>query len=163
MTSQNDPPSGAAVPQEDANYRRVAELEFNRLLELHEFSLKMMGEYGRWLISSLLFLHGAAIGGLLFKSGFNQVPPYLNSRWWFVGGIVLAMGAGFAAWFNFSKAAEIYYLRADYRMLTDRTFWPKAATGASFVTTTKWIAIMCGVFSVVCLIGGAAYVAASWH
>ena len=166
MGSQSDPhlsPEVAPAPQEDANYRRVAELEFHRLLELHEFSLKMMGDYGRWLISSLLFLHGAAIGGLLFKSGFNGAPPYLNSLWWFVAGIVLAMGAGFAAWLNFSKAAEIYHRWADHRMLTNRAFWPTDNSGSKVVSWTKRIAILCGIVSVGCLVGGAASVVASWH
>lgn len=151
------------MANEDDSYRRVAEIEFNRLLELHEFFLKMMGEYGRWLVSSLLFLHGAAIGGLLFKSGFNGVPPYLHALWWFVGGIVLAISAGFSAWWNFSTAATIYYRMADYRMLNDRNFWPRDHSGFRIVTATKWIAVISGVSSVACLVAGAAYVVASWH
>ncbi len=110
----------------------------------------------------MLFLHGAAIGGLLFKSSGAAPPPYLHALWWFVAGIVLALIAGFSAWWNFTFAAEHYNRWADVRMLSDRSYWPKPDHGCA-VEVTKWIAIVAGVLSVSCIVGGAAQVACSWR
>jgi hypothetical protein len=147
---------------DDEEYKRVAEIEFNRLRDMQEHSMKVQSEYGRWLVSSLLFLHGAAIGGLLFKTGNNGVPPYLSALWWFVGGIVLALAAGFAAWWNFTFAAQTYFKWADYRMLSDRAYWPKGEADPRIGWTLR-VAVAGGLLSVACLIAGAGWVVSKWH
>lgn len=144
------------------SYRRAAELVYVQMREMSEFALKMQGEYGRWLVSSLLFLHGAAIGGLLFKVSNGNLPPYFDALWWFLSGILLALVAGFSAWWNFTFVAEQYYEWADVRMLTDSECWPKPGPNYA-VKVTLWIAVIAGVLSAGCLIGGAAHVACSWQ
>lgn len=147
----------------DDSYRRQAEIVYVQMRQMHEFSLKMLGEYGRWLISSLLFLHGATIGGLLFKaSGTGGPPTYLNALWWFIAGIVFALAAGFSAWWNFTFAAEQYHRWADVRMLSDKTYWPGPSSNCA-VEVTKWMAVIAGVLSVGCIVGGAAHVACAWR
>ena len=66
------------------HYKRAAEIVYVQNRQMHEFSLKMQAEYGKWLVSSLLFLHRAAIGGLLFKATGASAPVYLLGLWWFV-------------------------------------------------------------------------------
>jgi hypothetical protein len=143
------------MADEDEAYKRSAEVVYNQLRHAHEFSLRTLTEYGKWLISSLLFLHGAAIGGLLFKWSGTGPPPYLASLWWFVLGVVFALGAGLSAWWNFTLAAEQYERWADHRMLNDRTYWPTPKSN-SWIDGTRWCAVGAG-------IGGAACVAATWN
>ena len=146
----------------DKDYEKAAELVYEANREMHKFSIEMQGHYGKWLISSLLFLHGAAIGGLLSKWAKDSPPPFLNALWWFVIGIILALAAGFAAWWNFTFLAQRYWEWADFRMLNDRAFWPKAEQSRA-IDGTLWCAVICGVLSVVCLFAGAAFVACSWR
>lgn len=147
---------------EDDNYRRSAEVVYDHNTKMHEFCIKMQADYGKWLISSLLFLHGAAIGGLLFKAVDKNPPPYLFAVWWFVIGTILALAAGFSAWWNFTFLAERYNKWADYRMLTDRAYWPESHSTHG-IDATLWIAVVTGVLSVACLLGGALSVACTWH
>jgi hypothetical protein len=158
-TSEED----TQMTDNNSDYRRSAEVVFVQLRQMQEFSLRMMGEYGRWLISSLLFLHVAALGGLLFKAGGTAPPPYLHALWWFVAGIVLAFSAGFSAWWNFSYAAEQYHRWADHRMLTDRNYWPSGEDNSGIITFTKRVALGAGVLSILCLVGGAIHVSCTWQ
>lgn len=150
------------MANEDDAYRRAAEIVFVQFQKLNESSLKMQGEYGKWLVSSLLFLHGAAIGGLLFKWSGGSAPPYLYALWWFVFGIVFALATGFSAWGNFTFAADLYNRWADVRMLTNRDHWPQPSTSCA-IKATMWIAILTGVLSTICIVGGAAHVACTWR
>lgn len=145
----------------DEKYKRAAELVYGHNAKMHEFCIKLQAEYGKWLVSSLFVLHGAAIGGLVFKAAQTSPPAYLLAVWWFVVGLVLALATGFSAWWNFTFLAERYYRWADYRMLTDREFWPKPEEGRG-IDATLWVAVTTGVLSVACLLVGAASVACSW-
>lgn len=137
----------------DEAYKRIAEVTYRDLRNLQEFSLKMQGEYGKWLIASLLFLHGAAIGGLFFRATANSFTA-TGSLWWFVAGIILALGAGFSAFWNFFIAAQAYHEMADPRMLDDPSHWPKGGK-AWPIYLTLWLAIVLGVLSALCLPMGA--------
>jgi hypothetical protein len=150
------------VADEDQKYLRAAELVYARMERLYEIDLKMQGDYGKWLISSLLFLHSAAIGGLLFKASGVTAPPYLYALWWFVGGIIFALGAGFSAWWNYTFSMEVYAEAADVRMLTDQARWPKWEK-IKRIETTMRIAIGAGFISLFCLVCGAANVCYLWH
>lgn len=146
---------------EDEHYKRAAEIVYVQMRQTYEFCLKMQSEYGKWLISTLLLVHGAAIGGLLSKAPASA-PSYLHALWWFIFGIVLALGSGFAAYWNFTFAGQHYLKNSDYRMLNDRSHWPADNFGKG-ITTTMWLAMACGIASVVCLIAGAAHVAYTWN
>jgi len=137
----------------DEEYKRQAQLVYDHMKTMHEFSLKMQSEYGRWLISTLITLHTAAIAGLFYKTLDNH-PPYLSSIWWFVVGIILGLATGFLAWWNFSFAANSYHNAADHRMLNDPTYWPSTMTNQKAVTLTLWATQVCGVASALCLAGG---------
>lgn len=129
-----------------------------RFQQLFDHSFKLQAEYGRWLISSLLFLHSAAIAGLLFKTDAKSI-PYLTSLWWFIFGIVFALGAGLAAWWNFTFACHVYYQRVD-QLLRNQ---PQASPiPTDKVTATLWLSSACGVLSVLCLLAGAGAVWCSW-
>lgn len=147
---------------EDENYRIVAEAAFKQLEDMRSKAFMMQADYGKWLISSLFLMHGSAIAGLMFKSGGATAPPYLFAVAWFVAGLVLALGAGFAAWWNFTFALKHYQIWSKPNMLTNREHWPQKASSKA-VTVTLWVAVACGLLSVVCLVGGAIHVLCVWH
>jgi hypothetical protein len=151
------------MADENEDYRLIAAAAFRQLDDMRSKSFTMQGDYGKWLISSLFLMHGSAIAGLVFKSGGCSAPPFLSAVAWFVAGIVFALGAGFAAWWNFTFAMKQYDEWATPNMLINRDHWPKPATSKFLIDTTLWIAVVCGVLSVVCLIGGAVHVLCVWH
>jgi hypothetical protein len=146
----------------DETYKKSAETVYTQIRQMQQFAMQMQGEYGKWLISSLLFLHGAAIGGLLFKVTSEHPPAYLSALWWFVAGILLALASGFATWCNFSFVADQFERWADHRMLIDRTYWPAEQAGNS-IDVTRWVAILCGILSASCILGGSFTVVCMWR
>src|SRR6266436_6113441 len=103
----------------DPNYKVVAEATFKQFEDYKSKSYQMQSDYGKWLVSTLFLMHGSAIAGLIFKTGGTAAPPYLFATFWFVAGIVFALGAGFAAWWNFTFAMQIYAAWAQPQMLID--------------------------------------------
>jgi preprotein translocase subunit SecE len=63
---------------------------------------------------------------------------------------------------NFTFAARQYHQWADFRMLTDKTYWPQSTQNGA-VEATLWIAVVTGILSVVCLLGGAVAVLCTWR
>jgi hypothetical protein len=92
----------------NSSYKETAKLAYESLLEMRRLSYAAQADYGKWLISSIFLMHGAAIGGLAFKAGATGAPTYLSAVMWFVAGLVLALASGFATWCNFTLAAKEY-------------------------------------------------------
>ncbi len=109
-------------------------------------------------------MHGSAIAGLAFRASSNGVaPPYLAATIWFLSGMVLALGSGFAAWWNFSFAANQYNDWAKPNMVFDRNHWPGPPKHHRKITSSLWAAIICGNLSIICLLAGAIHVFLVWH
>jgi hypothetical protein len=107
---------------------------------MRRLSYAAQADYGKWLISSIFLMHGAAIGGLAFKAGATGAPTYLAAILWFVGGLVLALASGFSAWRNFSLAAQQYDGWAKRAMLFDAK-WPTEATHSRAIKVTMGLGI----------------------
>lgn len=144
------------------SYKEVAKLTYDGMLEMRRLSYSTQADYGKWLISSIFLMHGSAIAGLAFRASATGMPPYLSAVLWFVFGMILALGAGFSAWWNFSAAADQYNTWAKPAMLFDQSSWPTEAAKAREIEATKWLSIGCGVLSVVALLGGAVHVLWTW-
>lgn len=129
---------------DDGGYRETARLTYESILEMRRLAFGAQVEYGRWLISSIFLMHGSAIAGLAFKAAATGAPPYLLAISWFVAGLVFALASGFAAWWNFSLAAEQYNNWAQPMMMFDRAHWPMAARHGAWITATKWLAVFFG-------------------
>lgn len=140
---------------EDDPYRASALVVFKHNSDMRDLCLKIQSEYGRWLVTSIFFMHGSAIAGLLFKNGASKL-PYIDALCWFVAGLVLALATGFATWINFTLNANQYDKRADYRMLRDSQHWPKGSD--PWIDRMMFAAITLGILSVACLIAGAGHV-----
>jgi hypothetical protein len=143
-------------------YGQIAEAMLKKMMEARGHSFIAQIDYGKWLISSLFLMHGSAIAGLAFKASGPTAPPYLFAVSWFVAGIVLALGAGFAAWWNFSFATRQYDDWANPNMLINPANWPSTPTVRG-VEATKWISIACGLLSVACLVAGAVHIIRVWQ
>jgi hypothetical protein len=144
------------------NYKELAKLTYDSLLEMRRLSFGAQADYGKWLISSIFLMHGSAIGGLAFKAAAIGAPPYLAAILWFVFGLVLALAAGFLAWLNFSLGADQYDSWAKPAMLFDRTQWPTSTQHSFGITLTMRLAIIAGVSSVLLLLIGAVHVLWVW-
>ena len=143
----------------DDAYRRSAEVVYEGLKELQGYSFRMQGEYGKWLIVSLLSLNSAAIGALLLKTGANMP---IVSIWVFVVGILLALASGLAAFYNFYLLAKAYDEMADHRMLSDRKHWPKTDyISERWVSFTFNASVVAGLASAACLPLGAFFAASA--
>lgn len=143
-------------------YKETAKLTYDSILEMRRLSYAAQADYGKWLISSIFLMHGSAIAGLAFRASAIGVPPYLSAILWFVLGMILALGAGFCAWLNFSAAASQYSLWAKPAMLFDQSSWPMETTKAREIEATKWLSMSCGILSVLALLGGALHVLWAW-
>lgn len=88
-------------------------------------SISAQVEYGRWLISSLLALHSAAIAGLIYSEKIKQVSPCTVVL--FLVGLVLALAAGFIAWLNFKWAYEHYRDNDNKNSRLDASTWAAIA------------------------------------
>jgi len=144
------------------DYKQQSTLVYNRMVESIRFCATAQSEYGKWLVNTLWLMHSGALVGLLFRSPGGR-PEYLGSLWWFVIGIALAFGAGFAAWWNFTFATDLYSKWAKVSMLTNPADQPTEDPVQSLkIKITMWIAVVAGVLSLCCLLGGAAAVYCNW-
>lgn len=147
--------------QANNDYRIAAEAAYKQLAEMNAHVSRLQGEYGRWLINTLWLFHSGAIAGLLFKAGSSGPLPDPTSLVWFVAGMVLAFGAGFAAWCNFTFVTCQLQRWANHQMLTDPACWPKGGPDWK-IPFSMWVAIGFGVLSLFCLVGGTYGIFRSW-
>lgn len=141
-------------------------LEARRLLlaHMHErarIAGEFQGQYGKWLVASLLLVHGAIFGFLATKDTLSAI--YLpHVFWWPVTGLILAMGCGFLTWVNWGLHLA-QNLAADVTTLHDLDReWPRHDPAVErWVAPTFWAAVLCGAGSALCIVGAA--VAAFLH
>ncbi|GEC30510.1 hypothetical protein N181_09845 [Sinorhizobium fredii USDA 205] len=77
-------------------------------------------EYGKWLMASLLAVHGGAIyaiSSLKASVRQDQIAGLVDAAAWNLAGICFTLLAGFAAWVNFQCAENIYNAWAKPEML----------------------------------------------
>lgn len=77
-------------------------------------------EYGKWLIASLLAVHGGAIYAIsTLKDSVTaaQINGLIDAAAWNLGGVFMTLVAGFGAWLNFQAAEATYNRWADPSML----------------------------------------------
>jgi hypothetical protein len=146
----------------EALYREQAKLFYNQAVDRAKLSATIQADYGKWLVNTLWLMHSGAIVGLLFRATTTGRPPYFSELWWFIFGVAFAFGAGFASWWNFTFAVNQYDQWASPAILTDRTKWPITAAFKWKIRVTMWVAIVCGLLSMGCLILGALAVYRAW-
>ena len=113
-------------------------------------------EYGKWLIASLLALHGGSIyviSTLADKGQPFAAKALIEPATWNMAGIVSILLAGCMAWLNF-QIAEVHYDRwSDPAMLYRQDKWPGLKESKyDPVTATLLLAAAAGLMSIWCFI-----------
>lgn len=135
-------------------------LEARRLILSHSrerarIAGEFQGQYGKWLVASLLLVHGAVFGFLATNESMSQT--YLpHVFWWPVSGLVLAMGCGFLTWINWGLHLSVE-LSVDVNAMHDLgRDWPQRNPAIErWIKPTFRGAVICGAGSALCIVGGA--------
>lgn len=142
------------------NRAEVAEIVYKDYKEMQRVTFDLAGQYGRWLLASLLLIHGGALFGLFtFLSELADKPDalarYQLTVWWFVSGLMLTLFAGLFTWLNWSMNSNNYEAWANKAMLWDPEKWTGDNVHTWGVNFCYWAALVLGVLSSFCIIGGA--------
>jgi hypothetical protein len=150
------------VPMTDNTQMTIEELRQARQLKYEFYQkhlshvLTMQGDYGKWLVASLLLVHGGMFA-LLAQN--DQLASQVLSKiyWWPVVGIVCALLCGFSAWWNFSFSSMLYAVPKAEMIYLDsqQPEFPNWLVTALKATTV--VAIVAGIVSVACVFAGAAH------
>jgi hypothetical protein len=139
---------------------REEALEARRLLLSHmreraRIAGEFQGQYGKWLVASLLLVHGAVFGFLATSETLSRL--YLpHVYWWPVAGLILAMGCGFLTWINWGLHLS-QNLAADVNAMHDLTqAWPRSDPKVErWIAPTFRLSVACGLGSALCIAGAA--------
>lgn len=103
--------------------------------------------YGKWLIASMLLIHGGALVAIS-QLGERAGPVFASAGLWFLVGLLLAIAAGFFAWVNFQIAEREYANLANPGMQFDFDDWKEVSeSGGRWINRTLYAAVVCGVIS----------------
>ena len=143
-----------------ADRKEAAQIVYGQLREMQRATFDVSQQYGRWLLSSLVVIHGGALFGLFTFLGEIANKPaalaqYQYTIWWFVIGLILALFAGLMAWVNWSMHTNNYNHMASYEMLWDPDKWTGTPPHNRGLFVTNWASLGSGLLSAGCIIGGA--------
>ncbi len=129
-------------------------LRYEQLQENRRAASQLQGEYGRWLVASLLLVHGGSI--LLLAQSQEMVRLVLPSVfWWHVAGLLLALTSGFLAWMNWGYHM-ILYDKVQPDMIYDDNSWPRFDQDVlGRIGSTFRASIAFGIASALCILGAA--------
>lgn len=115
-------------------------------------------EYGKWLIASLLAVHGGAIYAIsTLRSSVKpaQIEGLISGASWNLAGIVLVLLAAFCAWLNFQFSEWLYGEWADPAMLYRSDHFPKPDEKYDPINATLFLAALFGILSLFAFISSA--------
>lgn len=142
---------------EDANQREREKLHarefYDRVESQRAEAYSGHVGYGKWLIASLLAVHGGAIfaiSGLKDSVRPDQLPGLIDGAAWNLAGIFLTLLAGFGAWLNFQFAHSIYEAWANPAVLYRRDAFPTAAKGGWKINATLYASAAVGISASLC-------------
>lgn len=140
------------MTREEAIEVRKLTYEDYQTSKRHAFQLN--ADYGRWLIASLLLVHGAAVAFLAQNDRLSKsILP--SVFWWHVTGLLLAFLCGFLVWANWSFQARVYEA-VNPGMIFEDEHWPKFDDGTNrWIGWTFWAGIAAGILSALCILGSA--------
>jgi hypothetical protein len=147
-------------PAERERYRQHAREVYDKMKDLRSDSRRYHVDYGKWLIASLLALHGGAIFVISsLAKGDKPIGPGLliGPAMWNLAGIVFILFAGCMAWLNFQLAERLYDRWSDPAMLYRRDMWPGHTEDRyDGLNATLWLAASAGVLSIWSFVASAA-------
>lgn len=114
-------------------------------------------EYGKWLVASMLAIHGGAIFAISnLRQGLSVADDssgLIDAAVWHAGGIVFVMFAGFLAWLNFQFAEQEYFRRSNPAKVY-RTDIKDHESRFDPITATVFGAAVFGLLSGWCFVAG---------
>lgn len=135
----------------EAERYQVYALETFRHLKLYqEASRNGHMEYGKWLIASVLAVHGGAIyaiSGLHSAASDLRLSDLVSVAAWNLGGVVMILLAGFFAWLNMQCLEAQYGRWADPAMLFRSDRFPKEDGRTDPVSATLYLSVAFGLLS----------------
>nr|WP_156939238.1 hypothetical protein [Mesorhizobium sp. LSJC277A00] len=162
MSNDVNKPFVSDWPEADrARYEQHAREVFKQMAELRAASQRNHVDYGRWLIASLLAVHGGslyAISGLWNgsrKLADTAMPALVAGAGWNLFGIGFILIAAFLAWLNFQFAERQYFKWGDPAILYRSDYWPKGDERTDPVTATLFLSAAFGLTSFGCFVAGA--------
>lgn len=131
-----------------------------RRMQYHEYqeskraAHQLQSEYGRWLVASLLLIHGAAI--LLPAQNPELMKTVIQATFvWNVTGLLLALACGFAAWVNWTYNAQVYR-NVTPGMIVGVEHWPSFdGNMLKKIVRTYRLSVVFGLASVACIVAAA--------
>ncbi|MGV1859986.1 hypothetical protein [Rhizobium rhizogenes] len=136
-------------------YKLHARETYDRIAQLREETFKGHVEYGKWLIASLLAVHGGAvfaISGLKGSVKPEQLPGLIDGAALNLTGIFLTLLAGFFAWLNFQFAQATYTRWQKPEMLYRSDGFPTDLKGAWKVSAAMYVAAVFGIIASLCFV-----------
>lgn len=129
-------------------------LQYQQHQEDMRAAFQLQGDYGKWLVASLLLIHGVSIWFLAESQELARtILPAVF--WWHVIGLLLALTCGFVAWINWSLHT-VLYAPLDPGMILDTRNWPQAdPKKTDQITLTYRLSLVTGVASAICILGAA--------
>jgi len=115
-------------------------------------------DYGKWLIASMLAVHGGAIyaiSGLKNSVLPQQIPGLITGASWNLAGMVLILFAGFFAWINFQAAERLYDRWSNPAMLYRSDQFPKDEERTDIINAMLVLAASLGLLSMYAFIASA--------
>ncbi|ATU91998.1 hypothetical protein [Phyllobacterium zundukense] len=132
---------------------KARELRYQQYQEAKKVTFQLQGDYGKWLIATLILIHG---GALAFIASNERLSMLLlpSTFWCSIGGVLTALLCGFVTWINWSLHYA-FYERVDPAMLHSGNGWPDYDHPSNkWITITFWAGIGFGLISAFCLLGG---------
>ena len=135
---------GEKTPEQ---WQFVAKEYYQFLCERRDMSTSAHIGYGKWLLATLVAVHGGAIVAISnFGSNAGQI--LLVAGWYFLAGLMLAILSAFCAWLNFQFAEHAYAEMAQAGMIYDKDDWPaETIPHETKITATLWLAAGLGIVS----------------
>lgn len=135
-------------------FRGLAPLEFravylNYFLEKERFHNQIAADYGKWLLASLIVLHGGGLLGLFSLAEKSNFDFLTGAGAALVIGLVLGLLAGFVTWLNWLFLASSYMQIIDHKILVNEEAWfstVKSSTRRG-VAVSFWLSLFLGVAS----------------
>lgn len=126
---------------------------YDQYRKYHERAIQSHIEYAKWILASLLAVHGGMIYGI---SGLRSTVPQemriglVGAAGWSLMGIGCTLVVGFFVWLNFQSVEQHYSRWINPATLYSRSYWPKNERRFDPIAATMLLSVAFGMLSALC-------------
>lgn len=115
-------------------------------LEKERFHSQIAADYGKWLLASILLLHGGGLLGIFSIAEKANLDSLIGAATALIAGLMLGLLAGFITWLNWLLLASSYEQIADHRVLaSEEASFPDAKRSTQIgIVLTFWSSMIIG-------------------